>query len=240
MATCVCRRFVSDARRAHHRGVSPAVRRPRQTEITVERINIVDRDGTLRMVISNKDRMHPGVMDGKVIDRPRPYAGIIFFNDEGDEAGGITYAGQVAGSLRTASAGLTFDQLKQDQTIGLHYGEANGQRSAALEVWDRSDKPISQLIEQLNAASAITDAAAREAAIAKARAAAPPAPRRVFVGKTLERAAELSLSDANGQARASTSRWTRRATPASSSSTRRARSSRASRQSEPRVSSRPR
>ncbi len=174
---------------------------PRQTDITVERINIVDRDGTLRMVISNKDRMHPGVMDGKVIDRPRPYAGIIFFNDEGDEAGGITYAGQVAGSLRTASAGLTFDQLKQDQTIGLHYGEANGQRSAALEVWDRSDKPISQLIEQLNAASAITDAAAREAAIAKARAAAPPAPRRVFVGKTLERAAELSLSDANGQAR---------------------------------------
>jgi hypothetical protein len=174
---------------------------PGPTEITVERINIVDRDGTLRMVISNKDRMHPGVMNGKVIDRPRPYAGVIFFNDEGDEVGGITYAGQMAGSLRTASAGLTFDQLKQDQTIGLHYGEANGQRSAALEVWDRSDTPISQLIEQLNAANAITDPTARDVAIAKARAAAPPAPRRVFVGKTLERAAALSLSDGNGQPR---------------------------------------
>jgi hypothetical protein len=106
-------------------GTAAFRQRPAQTqgEITVERINVVDRDGTLRMVISNKDRMHPGVMDGKTIDRPRPYAGIIFFNDEGDEAGGVTYAGQVSGSLRTASAGLTFDQLKQDQTIGLHYGE---------------------------------------------------------------------------------------------------------------------
>jgi hypothetical protein len=174
---------------------------PRQTEITVERINIVDRDGTLRMVIANKDRMHPGVMDGKVIDRPRPYAGVIFFNDEGDEVGGITYAGQVSGALRTASAGLTFDQLKQDQTIGLHYGEANGKRSAALEIWDRSETPLSQLIDELNNANKIQDGAAREAAIAKARAAAPPAPRRVFVGKTLDRAAEVSLSDANGQAR---------------------------------------
>ena len=50
-------------------------------EVTVERINVVDADGTLRMVISNKDRMHPGVMDGVVIDRPRPVAGMLFFND---------------------------------------------------------------------------------------------------------------------------------------------------------------
>jgi len=174
---------------------------PAQAEITVERINIVDQNGTLRMVISNKDRMHPGVMDGKTINRPRPYAGVIFFNDEGDEVGGITYAGQVSGTLRTASAGITFDQLKQDQTIGLHYGEANGQRSAALEVWDRSDTPLSQLIEQLNNANSIQDATARDAAIARARAAAPPAPRRLFVGKTLDRAAEVSLADGNGQAR---------------------------------------
>ena len=153
------------------------------------------------MVISNKDRMHPGVMDGKTIDRPRPYAGIIFFNDQGDESGGITYAGQVAGSLRSASAGLTFDQLKQDQTIGLSYGEANGQRSAALEVWDRSETPLSQLIEELNSANKLTDAAARDAAIARARANAPPASRRVFVGKALDRSSQISLSDTNGQAR---------------------------------------
>ena len=43
-----------------------------------------DADGTLRLVVSNKDRMHPGVMDGIVMDRPRPVAGMIFFNEQGD------------------------------------------------------------------------------------------------------------------------------------------------------------
>ena len=38
-------------------------------------------NGTLRMVISNKDRQHPGVMDGRTLNRPRPEAGLIFFND---------------------------------------------------------------------------------------------------------------------------------------------------------------
>ena len=170
-------------------------------EITVERINVVDKDGTLRMVISNKDRMHPGVMDGKTIDRPRPVSGMLFFNDEGDEVGGLTYTGKVVNGQRTASSGIMFDQLKQDQTIGIRYGENNGQRSAALEVWDRSDTPLSVLIDQLNAANRIADPAQREAAIRAVRAAAPPAPRRVFVGKNGERAATVSLADGNGKPR---------------------------------------
>src|SRR5262245_11401030 len=50
-------------------------------EIDVERINIVERDGKLRMVISNRDRQHPGISDGKLIPRPngRP-PGMLFFN----------------------------------------------------------------------------------------------------------------------------------------------------------------
>ena len=170
-------------------------------EITVERINVVDANGTLRLVIANKDRMHPGVMDGKVIDRPRPVAGLLFFNDEGDEVGGLTITGQVRDGARRANAGLMFDQLKQDQTIGLTYSEGNGQRTAGLQVWDRSDRPLSELIEQLNAANQIPDPAGREAAIKKARDSASAGPRRVFVGKTADRAASVSLADANGKPR---------------------------------------
>jgi hypothetical protein len=170
-------------------------------EINVERINVVDADGTLRMVISNKDRMHPGAMDGKVIDRPRPVAGMIFFNDEGDEAGGLTYTGREAGGTRRANAGLMFDQLKQDQTIGISYGESNGQRTAGFQVWDRSDTRLSVLIEQLNAANKIQDPAQREKAVAKIRASAPPGPRRVFLGKNQERAATMALADEAGRPR---------------------------------------
>ena len=170
-------------------------------EITVERINVVDANGTLRLVIANKDRMHPGVMDGKVIDRPRPVAGLLFFNDEGDEVGGLTITGQARDGTRRANAGLMFDQLKQDQTIGLTYSEGNGQRTAGLQVWDRSDKPLSELIEHLNAANRIADATEREAAIKKIREAAPAGPRRVFVGKTADRTASVSLADAAGKPR---------------------------------------
>ena len=170
-------------------------------EITVERINVVDANGTLRLVIANKDRMHPGVMDGKVIDRPRPVAGLLFFNDEGDEVGGLTITGQQRDGVRRANAGLMFDQLKQDQTIGLTYAEGNGQRTAGLQVWDRSDRPLSELIEQLNAANRIADPGEREAAIRKVREAAPAGPRRVFVGKNADRSASVSLADANGKPR---------------------------------------
>jgi hypothetical protein len=170
-------------------------------EINVQRINVVDADGTLRMVLSNKDRMHPGVLDGKTIDRPRPVAGMLFFNDEGDEVGGLTYSGRERDGQRRATSGIAFDQLKQDQIVALSYSETNGQRTAGLEVWDRAETYLSELIDKLNAANKIEDAAAREAAIRTIRAAAPPAPRRVFVGKNGDRAATVSLADANGRVR---------------------------------------
>ena len=170
-------------------------------EINVERINVVDADGTLRLVIANKDRMHPGVLDGKVIDRPRPVAGMIFFNDQGDEVGGLTYTGREADGTRRANAGLMFDQLKQDQTIGLSYSESNGQRTAGFHVWDRSDTRLSELIEKLNVANKIEDRTKREAELAAIRAVAPAGPRRVFLGKTPDRAASMSLSDDAGRPR---------------------------------------
>ena len=37
-------------------------------EITVQRLNVVDANGTLRLVLAGKDRMHPGVIDGKTIE----------------------------------------------------------------------------------------------------------------------------------------------------------------------------
>lgn len=169
--------------------------------VTVHRIDVVDNDGTLRMVISNKDRMHPGVMDGKTIDRPRSVAGLLFFNDEGDEVGGLTYTGRAENGTRRADAGLMFDQLKQDQTVGISYGEGNGRRTAGFQVWDRPDSHLSELIEKINAANKIQDKATRDAEMAKIRAAAPPGPRRVFVGKNADKAATVSLADANGKPR---------------------------------------
>lgn len=169
-------------------------------ELTVQRLNVVDANGTLRFVLSNKDRMHPGVMDGVTIYRPRPVAGMLFFNDEGDEVGGLTYTG-TDDNGRRANAGLLFDQLKQDQTVGISYSENDGQRTAGLQVWDRSDRPLSDLIKGLNAANALPEGPERDAAVKAVRASAPPGPRRVFVGKNSDKSATVSLADANGKPR---------------------------------------
>jgi hypothetical protein len=170
-------------------------------EISAERINIIDADGTLRLVISNKDRMHPGVIGGKIIQRERPVAGLLFFNDHGDEAGGLTVTGRERNGTRAASAGIMFDQLGQDQTIGFDYSESNGRRTAAFKVWDRPDTPLSEVVQKLNAANAIADRAERDAAVARVRAAAPRAAQRVFVGKSADRAASVMLADAAGKTR---------------------------------------
>lgn len=170
-------------------------------ELTAERINIVDTDGTLRLVISNKDRMHPGVIGGTVIQRERPVAGLLFFNDQGDEAGGLTVTGREQDGARRASAGIMFDQLGQDQTIGFEYSERGGRRMAGFRVWDRPDSPLSEVVEQLNAANAIEDPAGRQEAVERVRAAAPRGAQRVFVGKTGERDATVVLADAQGRSR---------------------------------------
>lgn len=56
-------------------------------EIDVERINIVEKDGKLKMVISNKERQHPGTMDGKYYKERegKRQPGMIFFNKCSDK-----------------------------------------------------------------------------------------------------------------------------------------------------------
>ena len=170
-------------------------------EITVERINVVDANGTLRLVISNKDRQHPGVIGGKTLQRPRPYAGLLFFNDQGDEAGGLTLTGREENGRRRANAGLMFDQLGQDQTIGFEYTEEDRQRSAGFKVWDRPESPLADLVDQVNAANAIQDQSQRTAALTKIRASAPQPAQRVFIGKSRDRVASVLLADAQGHNR---------------------------------------
>src|ERR1044072_2972381 len=68
-----------------------AAQKTKFTEIDVERINIVEPDGKLRLVISNTPRSIGPIYKGKPFGYPggtRP--GLIFFNDEGTENGGAT------------------------------------------------------------------------------------------------------------------------------------------------------
>jgi hypothetical protein len=171
------------------------------TEIDVERINIVEKDGKLKMVISNSERQHPGVIDGKTLSRTRP-AGMLFFNDKGDECGGLSFSGDQKDGKAGASALLAFDRFRQDQTVGIQYGESNGQYYAGLRVWDRSDASLGEVVDRLQAIQKMPDGPEKTQAMQKLREMpAANGPQRVFVGKTREKAAALTLSDPQGRPR---------------------------------------
>jgi hypothetical protein len=168
-------------------------------EIDVERINIVEKDGKLKMVISNSERQHPGIIDGKTLARTRP-AGLLFFNERGDECGGLSFSGNQSDGKGSASALLAFDRFRQDQTVGIQYGESSGQYYAGLRVWDRPDTSLGPVIDKLEEIGKMSEGPAKAAAMKELREKAGGA-ERVMVGRDREQAAMVRLSDAKGRPR---------------------------------------
>ena len=91
-------------------------------EIDVERINIVEKDGTVKMIITNVDRFPNGT--AKINDRPtnenrKKRSGMLFFNEDGIECGGFIYDGRKTEKGHSAGLSLTYDQYDGDQVLQL-------------------------------------------------------------------------------------------------------------------------
>jgi hypothetical protein len=170
-------------------------------EITTERLNIVEHNGRLRLVISNKESQHPGRMDNNDLPKRERPAGMIFFNDDGDECGGLVYDGD----KRSASMTYSIDQYKNDQVMQLQYAQDNGDEKAktyGLKLWDRSDSfTLTKLIAFSDSLKKLHDTAAYNTAFAKARSAGLLARQRLFVGKNDSGEVGLFLNDAQGKPR---------------------------------------
>ncbi len=169
-------------------------------EIDVERINIVEKDGKLRMVISNQERQHPGIVNGKVIERkgPRP-PGMIFFNHLGDEMGGLIF-GDNGGNGHFGS--FTWDKVRNDQTMGYRYLESdNGTYQSGLEMWQQPNLPSDVVSAKLEAANKITDEKARNATIQAMLDNNELATNRLFLGKRRDNSTMLVMSDIKGKPR---------------------------------------
>lgn len=107
-------------------------------EITVQRINIVEPDGTPRLIISNHAKL-PGVLvHGKEEPLDRPQAGLIFLNDEGTETGGLIFGGRKDkdGKVRDSGGSLSFDRYGANQIVQLLGVDDAEDRLAGLVVSD--------------------------------------------------------------------------------------------------------
>jgi len=180
-----------------------ATRRPHFQEIDVERINIVEPDGKLRLTISDAARSPGWVFHGKPYPGRPKGAGMIFFNDEGEEDGGVGFGGSRMNGKVSAYGGIAFDRYEQDEAVTLSYDEGEGRRHQGLLVTDRADVPITTMLAKRDSIRSLPASPARDSAM---RAfmdnnGQPLAARRLFAGRDDNRRAVVRLSDPRGRPR---------------------------------------
>jgi len=109
--------------------------------------------GTMSLVPQVVDQVNiPAIIDGKDIlpghRQSDPISGIMFYNSEGDECGGLIYGNEEDedGNI-SADVSLTFDQYKQDQVVQMHYSGENGQKNYGFSIYDLPDTPLPELLK---------------------------------------------------------------------------------------------
>lgn len=181
-----------------------AARRPHFQEIDVERINVVEPDGKLRLTISDAAHSPGWVFHGTPYPGRPKGAGLIFFNDEGEEDGGIGFGGKTVNGKPSAYGGIAFDRYEQDEAVTLSYSEGDGRRQHGLLVTDRGDMAIATMVAKRDSLlSRFPAGAARDSALRAflENNGQPLAARRLFAGRDQSRAALVRLSDPLGRPR---------------------------------------
>jgi len=174
--------------------------------VDAERVNIREPNGNLRLALSNGPRSqsplykgHPFLYTG----RHRP--GIIFFNDEGTENGGLLIIGQRDSLGHVNAVGhLSLDQYNQDQVFVIQYAERNGKRRVGLQINDRPDASIYDWSIQRDSLNKLPDSPAKADALRRLMAGAPDDPRvaeRIYIGRDTTKTAVINLSDKWGKPR---------------------------------------
>lgn len=98
--------------------------------INAERINIREKNGILKAVLSNSAGFNEGQRAEQGAVR---LSGLMFYNEEGQETGGLVYLGKAIPGGQDADVSLTFDQYNQDQNVYLHHVEHKDSLGSSIE-----------------------------------------------------------------------------------------------------------
>ncbi len=173
-------------------------------EITVRRINVVEPDGTIRLILTNTANS-PGIyIKNKEYPHPsgRKSAGLLFFNEEGTEDGGLSYgiSKDAAGHVTGSDGHLSFDQYMQDQIFTIDAGRDGDRKFSLLRMDDRGDYPITEALEALARISKLPENQ-REAELKKFLETHPGDHPRVILGRARDGGSILQLKDTEGRDR---------------------------------------
>jgi hypothetical protein len=171
------------------------------TEIDVERINVVMPDGRKEMVIANRLRIPEPVIGGKEVKRSGPARpGLIFYNEVGDESGGLIFDGQMDKSGHP-KAGMHFsmDRFGGDQQLSIGHYESGGFMETGLKIFDRG---LAKDYEGLwDAYEKAPQGPEKEALLKKYEEAGGRETPRLFVGRSRNKNPAVVLTDVKGRPR---------------------------------------
>lgn len=181
-------------------------------QINAQRINIIGANGKPVLVLSNKKNMPGPSFNGKtysrdVIDGREYMSGMIFFNELGDEVGGLIYAGIKKDSTRYSAVGhLSFDQWQQNQVLALDYNDNGKTRYSGLRIWDRpTNIPMNKSLDILEAMQASKGNTAKLDSLQKIwneiKASGENGVERLFIGNKNDET-QIILKDKKGNVRA--------------------------------------
>lgn len=172
-------------------------------EITVHRMNIVEPDGTIRMVLTNTASAPGAYIKNKEYPHPgRKSAGMYFYDNEGTEDGGLIYgiSKDSSGNAVSSNVHLSFDQYMQDQIFTIDAGREGNNKYSALTMQDRGDYSILDAMEANNRISKLPEdqRAAEWKKFAKTH---PGDSKRVVLGRAPDQSSVLRLKDTEGRDR---------------------------------------
>lgn len=175
-------------------------------EITVGRINIVEPDGTKRIVISNKAQFPGEFMQGKENPRPnrRDFGGMIFINEEGTENGGLIQKGSISADGKVSSGlSLTFDRFRQDQALQLLNEDSERHQRTGLMINDVPNFTVTSMedIAKFKDEARKLPKTEQAAFWQKLRDENRLQENRIFLGNTFDKGSTLQLKDAKGKVR---------------------------------------
>jgi hypothetical protein len=185
-------------------GAAAALRSVSFDTITAHRLNIVDREGKLAMVLASHDDEALPVIHGYTPSRlgraqgNHADNGIVFFNQKGDEQGALVWSSSADRS--ESGDTLSFDTANTDQLMHVEDGDDNGHHYVAVIGWDRAADEEEREVPLLQAYDAATTAAQRAAVMQQFRS-LPGAQTRFYLGYDRDDVSQLVLSDKSGKPR---------------------------------------
>lgn len=163
-------------------------------EITVKRVHVLDQEGRERVTIA-----------GEFGPRRAELAGLLFHNEEGNEAGGLVYHGRRKANGEIEAGGiLTFDQYRDDQIMAIEYSHAGSEKRNGITIADRPDRMSERVLAFYRAFESAKSEEERERIKKEMLPEIPPqefVARRLFVGRNIEGASLVSLHDSAGRPR---------------------------------------